>query len=473
MTRSRLASSVASGLLALTVAALPQITADAAASTAKAEWSCRVKGADVPTTMWTGGDGYWSDAAWSSPQPPGADQSTGHVCIKGPVTVTIDATSGRVDLASLVVAEGATVRVSAGAELFVWSDDAADFSLVRADSAIHVSGGTLGGPGKLLVRGLVTLKPEAEQPATLGTSDGPNIAGSGGRLVLYDQGHLRVEGSIPDLPASRLTTAYRVKARGTVTITDEGSLSADHGTSFALVDQRRQSEAGTLEIENDEGYGEGDADNGLPLSRFTNQGIISKTGLGVSRIAADYSASGRSSTEVDKGSLLLPEGTEAAAVVMPGATYGTGVCDESLSDCGLGTSIERQQLAWLTIPANEDGGAEVAVTLEDDDQSLGEVIKVDTKFLDVSTAPAVLQLRYDSTLLEKDGVVRTWRDLEVMHQPNDGSYHTVVPCTKARGIPRGQVACVDRGGTKDSSRAVDGGVVMVVLTTETSRWRVP
>ena len=94
------------------------------------------------------------------------------MCIKGPVTVTIDATSGRVDLASLVLAGGATVRVSAGAGLFVWKDDEADFSLVRADSAIHVSGGTLGGPGKLLVRGLVTLAPEGGQPATLGTSDG-------------------------------------------------------------------------------------------------------------------------------------------------------------------------------------------------------------------------------------------------------------------------------------------------------------
>ena len=73
-----------------------------------------------------------------------------------------------------------------------------------------------------------------------------------------------------------MTTAYRVKARGTVTITDEGSLSADHGTSFALVDQRRQSGAGTLEIENDRGYGEGDAGNGLPLSTFSNQGIISE-----------------------------------------------------------------------------------------------------------------------------------------------------------------------------------------------------
>ena len=239
MTRSRLASWVASGVLALTVVAVPPTTVVAAASTAMAEWSCRVKGADVPTTMWTGGDGYWSDAAWSSPRPPGADQSTGHVCIKGPVTVTIDATSGRVDLASLVLAEGATVRVSAGAGLFVSKDDEADFSLVRADSAIHVSGGTLGGPGKLLVRGLVTLAPEGGRPATLGTSDGSDFPPAGGQLVLDDQGQLRVEPSTDPSSASRITTAYRVKARGTVTITDEALLAADHGTSFALVDRLR------------------------------------------------------------------------------------------------------------------------------------------------------------------------------------------------------------------------------------------
>ncbi len=276
MTRSRLASWVASGVLALTVAACA----------ADHGWCCSKYGEGRVELPRQGcGCSHDDVDGWRRllvrccvvlPQPPGADQSTGHVCIKGPVTVTIDATSGRVDLASLVLAEGATVRVSAGAGLFVWKDDEADFSLVRADSAIHVSGGTLGGPGKLLVRGLVTLAPEGGQPATLGTSDGPDIPRSGGRLVLDDQGHLRVEGSIPDLPASRLTTAYRVKARGTVTITDEGSLSADHGTSFALVDQRRQSEAGTLVIENEQGYDEGDDRQRPPAEHVQQPGHRSR-----------------------------------------------------------------------------------------------------------------------------------------------------------------------------------------------------
>ena len=223
------------------------------------------------------------------------------MCIKGPVTVTIGQASGRVDLASLVLAKGATVRVSAGAGLFVSQDDEADFSLVRADSAIRVSGGTLGGPGQLLVRGLVTLAPEGGRPATLGTSDGSDFPPAGGQLVLDDQGQLRVDPSTDPSSASRITTAYRVEARGTVTITDEALLSADHGTSFALVDRLRRTGAGTLELKDNSGYAEGDGlDGDLPLSTFTNQGVISKSGSGASRIAADYSASGRSLTEVDR-----------------------------------------------------------------------------------------------------------------------------------------------------------------------------
>ena len=282
MTRSRLASWVASGVLALTVVAVPPTTVVAAAGTAMAEWSCRVKGSDVSTTMWTGGDGDWSDASWSSPRPPGADpEPTGHVCIKGPVTVTIGQASGRVDLASLVLAKGATVRVSAGAGLFVSQDDEAGFSLVRADSAIRVSGGTLGGRGQLLVRGLVTLAPEGGRPATLGTSDGSDFPPAGGQLVLDDQGQLRVDPSTDPSSASRITTAYRVEARGTVTITDEALLAADHGTSFALVDRLRRTGAGTLELKDNSGYAEGDGlDGDLPLSTFTNQGVISKSGSG-------------------------------------------------------------------------------------------------------------------------------------------------------------------------------------------------
>ena len=117
------------------------------------------------------------------------------------------------------------------------------------------------------------------------------------------------------------------------------------------------------------------------------------------------------------------------------------------------------------------------MTLEDDDerQTLGSVVNAHAD-IDVSrTSPLVLELRYDSTLLEKsDGSLRTWRDLEVMHQPSNGSYHRVVPCTKGGAIPRDEVACVDRRG-KPGELAYGRRMApcMVVLTTETSRWRVP
>ena len=135
-------------------------------------------------------------------------------------------------------------------------------------------------------------------------------------------------------------------------------------------------------------------------------------------------------------------------------------------------------MAWLTIPFGEDGGATVGVELRpdvEDDDAMGSVIQVETDDLDVSrAAPAVLQLRYDSALLERqDGSFRTWRDLEVMHQPDGGRYHQLVPCTKAGQIPTRQVACVDRRDQPGSSRRVGDDAIMVVLTIETSRWRVP
>ena len=84
----------------------------------------------------------------------------------------------------------------------------------------------------------------------------------------------------------------------------------------------------------------------FPLSTFSNQGKHREDRalgwphrrrlLGVGRVL----------DEVDNGSLLLPEGTQAAAVVAPGASYGTGVCDQSSTECGVGTS-ERAAAAGL------------------------------------------------------------------------------------------------------------------------------
>ena len=391
------------------------------------------------------------------------------------MTVTIGQASGRVDLASLVLARGATVRVSAGAGLFVSRDDEADFSLVRADSAIHVSGGTLGGRGQLLVRGLVTLAPEGGRPATLGTSDGPDFPPAGGQLVLDDQGQLRVDPSTDPSSASRITTAYRVEARGTVTITDEALLAADHGTSFALVDRLRRTGAGTLELKDNSGYAEGDGlDGDLPLSTFTNQGVISKSGSGSSRIAADYSASGGSSTEVQDGSLLLPDGTKAMAEVAAGSSYGTGICDLVSEECGPNTS---DQVAWLTIPFSEDD-AIVGVKLEPDvdgDDALGSVVDARAGIKFSRTSPRCCSC-VTTAPCWRSGTApfapgATWRS-----STSRRTAAATTGCCRARRLapsPWSEVACVDRRKDAGSSRQVGGDAIMVVLTTETSRWRVP
>ena len=46
--------------------------------------------------------------------------------------------------------------------------------------------------------------------------------------------------------------------------------------------------------------------------------------------------------------------------------------------------------------------------------------------------------------------------------------YAVLPDCLGTVVPTGAVACVDR----DASRRVDGDVIMVVRTTETSRWLV-
>ena len=134
-------------------------------------------------------------------------------------------------------------------------------------------------------------------------------------------------------------------------------------------------------------------------------------------------------------------------MVAAGSSYGTGICDLVSEECGPDTS---DQVAWLTIPASEDGGANVGVKLEPDvdgDDALGSVVDTQVRHrVRAGRLRLVLQLRYDSTLLEKrDGNLRTWRDLEVdAPAERGGSYHRVVPCTKARAIPLDEVACVDR-----------------------------
>ncbi len=119
-------------------------------------------------------------------------------------------------------------------------------------------------------------------------------------------------------------------------------------------------------------------------------------------------------------------------------------------------------------------GVELKPDVEDDD-ALGAVINVETEHLNVNkAAPAVLQLRYDSTLLEKRTVASArGATSRSCTSPTGASYHR---WCRARRLATSRGArwraWID-AANPDSSRQVGDDVIMVVLTTETSRWRVP
>jgi len=466
MPRSRLTA-----LFVLVVLTIPLIAAaPAAPAPSRESWTCQVRGVAMTENSWLGGTGDWTNGSqWSEGHPP---LSSTRVCIDGASSVTLGPAAGRVDLAGLVLGQGATLKVTAGAELYL-GNSRTDFSLVRSSGRLDVNGGTVGGPGTLLVRGDLRLQPDGDTRAQLATgSDTVLPPGDGGRLVIDFQGLLEITGA----GASGLRAGYAVTVFGHSSIAGDGSLAADHGTSFTLDRALGRPTAGELELENDQGYGEVDGDTALPLSAFENHGLITKTdGSGVSRIAADYSASDGALIQVDLGSLVLPDGTFTEAVVAPGATYGTGVCDQAGTDCGTGTTEERPQLATLTVPPGADTAAEVLVTQlpGTSNKYFGSAIKAHASNLDVSRiAPAVIELRYDAALLVAGGMALGWRDLEVGHSDDGGKiYDDLVRCTKGGDVPAPADACVDRSGTDTSSRNLDDGdVVMVVHTIDTSRW---
>lgn len=471
MTRSRLSVLVLAVMTALTVTTVPS------AADARAPWSCKLIDTGMQDFLWSSNsDGRWSDGSgWVGGVAPAGFGTSSYACIQQAVTVTLGPEAGRVDLAAFELGNQTTLRLEPGTELYVWGDEERR-SLARAGSVIEVRGATFGGPGAITLRGTLQLLPDGDRAARLatGTGDRP-IEAVEPQLLVDDQARVEVMGA----GASYLSERYDVQVRGWVGIggpqSERASLAADHGTAFTLVPQKRRHGVGTLALLNDQGYSEGDDPYGLPLSTFVNRGLIEKVGdLGVSRIAAAYSSEGRGSIQVEQGSLMLPYGTFTRALVGPGATFGSGVCDQEATDCGNGTTQDRQQTATLTVPYRGHEDVSVVVTQVDEDVTkvLGTPVKAHASG-DVATraAPYVIELRYDATLLGG----RTWQDLRVRHKDGGRSYSVVPTCLKTGDIPPTSDACVDRGGDPDNGSRVltgdsAGDVVMVVRTIRTSRW---
>ena len=99
--------------------------------------------------------------------------------------------------------------------------------------------------------------------------------------------------------------------------------------------------------------------------------------------------------------------------------------------------------------------------------AIGVPMKVHAPGLDASIAdPAVIRLRYDLVLFDQAGIPPNATGLEVGHADGPDDSYEDIPACVGRGLPLGATACLDvRASTKSG-----GDVVLVVRTTDTSRW---
>ena len=463
MTRSRLTALLVPALLAL----FPVGATSAAAGPAAAPRGCVLAGTGLVDNVWRNGDGAWSDPGhWSRGVVPGSPRANDYVCIGDGVHVTLDAAT-RVDLTAFELGRGSSLTMTSGSALFVWGDQSTQRSLTRAGSTLDVRGGTLGGSGLIHAVGTVTMTSLPDAAARL-TGSGSGADVSAGRLVVGDDGNLDLAGT-GDV---YLSGGFTVEVHGRARLLDDAGLVASHGTGVALLPHLDGGKGvGRFVIKNNRGYFEAPATDGLPLSRFVNDGrIVKRASGGNSVVTADYSGDGE--VRINSGYLVLPGDADSEAFVATRSSVGAGTC--AGRQCGSDTTPTTPQFASLTVPTSDPDGALVDVDIPTVAGSrvaaaVGVPIEVDTTGLDVTPEnPAVLKLRYDKSLFVAGGPPDDPALLKVARAEDATEPYAVLPDCLGTVVPTGAVACVDR----DASRRVDGDVIMVVRTTETSRWLV-
>lgn len=500
--------------VAFAAASTPPVASQAAAA-AVAPYCSYAGQAGLDTYRWTGAhDDEWDDPRnWTKngtplvigQLPPGGrgveqpnelsgnpavniSRSRDYVCIPPGSTVHLgpDVEGWNARIQALDVAgtpaQPTHLHIGSGAVLRVFGSQVTRPSVIRANVTVLLNG-ALGGPGRIDLRGTIQARNVVGAPAFLTRRCGTEATAcqtapaTRGLLVVGNTGRVLV-----DVRGLNLLDYYRVRVHGLVQLSNEGYIAADHGTRFEL---RPATDGGagtgTLQMRNDGGYYEGATppdDEGL--SDFVNDGRILKSGgAGTSVVSADYTASAASVTRVASGTIVLPDGAVRPASVAAGKRYGTAVCTyvgsyacQTVTDPGVDL-----QSATLRVPAADSDGASVRVT---------EFTGVDpylppgavgnpvtfhaTQLTATANAPAVIELRYDDTLLAG----QTPTTMVIERLPNGASSYQIVPTCLGGGTPPGvAVACVDRRGLAVSSRwAPDdpGDLIMVVRTRGTSRW---
>jgi hypothetical protein len=449
MVRSRLTRLFAAAVVA--AAAVTWLPASPATSQAP---ECRWAGRGYDVNLWVGGPGSWSDATkWSKHQVPGL-VTRDYACIPQGSDVVIDDQSPRVDLDLLELGRGARLTLRPATALYLWADQNEVRSITKRDSVIELDGATLGGGGRLHVIGTLDAHESTTgSPAVLTTRpEDSAYAGLRGILEIGDEGLLDVHGS----SSLRLSTAYIVDVHGKARLRDSAGLVADRGTTFMLQPHYFGSGLGKLVILNHADFAVGrPADVQVPPT-FVNRGRIAKRGQGLTTIEGQYyGADGKVSGDPGASEMLLPP-----PIV------------QSTPSSGTSTSARDPQVASIQLPATDPDDAKVSIEPLDGVQvrgAIGVPMKVHATGMLASVAdPAVIELRYDASLFTGPGApTADPADLDVKHAEGPGAGYTVVEtCLGYGAMPLGETSCVDQR----ASRTEDGGVVMVVRTTTTSRW---
>lgn len=498
--RRLVAAAVGLGLLA---------TALVATSSPAVAASC---GASFNTFTWNGeGDGvYWDDPNnWQEDCVPGNfyeyfnaqqnwDESQArrddHVTIPAGANVVLRNERpdgnwlGWVYLAQLT--NNGTLTVTIGSHLFV-SEASTSYRLI-------LSGSTLGGIGTMTVSGAgsrlttrgaanqTTRFCDREDPIEADFQSGPKDHCSSpntdtlGHTVIASDAEWVVDGS------TAISDQRVIDNQGTVRLTGaQGYIAADDGTSLL--------NTGLFDITNDRGYYQGHLAKatdlgagwvGTPQSSFDNTGTVQKSaGIGVSVIAADYSASTTSHVIVRAGTLSIqtPNGTTTRrADVAGGARLGNGACASgTASTCAdIKPSPVDQQIT--TVQMTTAATSPVTVTLKEGvppssyaGVGTGTPVQIETPNAPATAAkPMLYRIYLDSSTL--DG--RTAHDVAttapVHRKPNGKAWYPLKSCRKTPLGPDVD-ACIRRDlSASETDKRTDGDAVLVVAATENSRYRV-
>ena len=324
---------------------------------------------------------------------------------------------------------------------------------------------TLFGDGELVVRsgGTVALQDSLTGTPAITTRDGDledvNSPLPAGRapfhLVVAGGATLRITGDgINFFDRAIITNWGTTELVGPTTY-----IAADHGTAFE--------NHGTFDFQDNGDYVQGNARPAQPLSTFTNDGLLTKTGgTGVSVIDATYTLVPPGSASVASGQIsLFVDGTTidpapVTAVVDPGATLASGGCDTSPADCtgALSTSPD-PQVAVLKRPAS---AVPATVTIDIDPPLLTETGTIG-KVVDLTAASVLNPADPMIFTMTVDGATAAGKTTATMVVQHNG---VVVP--NCSPVPVPSRPCVNRPLVAST---VGQPVTLEIWTTQNGRWR--